>query len=90
MDMSEKKKQKIPKWFNGMIYDKGEVVANPFTGESFELNNIELSIYDFIMGSQHVMAIAPKAITPKQIKDFDRALTWFRVNNPTAYMVLLD
>ena len=24
------------------------------------------------------------------IKDFDRALTWFRINNPEAYMALLD
>jgi hypothetical protein len=86
----ETKEQKIPKWFKGMIYDKGEEVTNPFSGESYKLNGVELSIYDFIMGSQHVMAIAPKTITEKQIIDFDRALTWFRVNNPTAYMVLLD
>ena len=86
----ETKEQKIPKWFKGMIYDKGEEVTNPFSGESYKLNGVELSIYDFIMGSQHVMAIAPKTITEKQIIDFDRALTWFRVNNTTAYMVLLD
>jgi hypothetical protein len=28
--------------------------------------------------------------TRKQIADFDKALRWFRVNNPQAYMVLLD
>ena len=28
--------------------------------------------------------------TRKQITDFDKALRWFRVNNPQAYMVLLD
>jgi len=89
--MSNKtKKQTVPKWFKGMIYDKGETVTNPFTGAEYELNNIELSMYDFILGSQYVMEVAPKSVTPKQITDFNKALTWFRKNNPEAYIVLLD
>ena len=88
--MPEKKKQRLPKWFNGELYARGETVTNPFSGESFELTAVELAIYDFIMGCNVVFARAPKRINDKMIKDFDRALTWFRVNNPTAYMVLLD
>jgi len=84
------KEQKIPKWFKGMIYDKGETVVNPFSKEEYELNGIELSIYDFIMGSQYIFEVAPKTVTNKQINDFQKALTWFRQNNPEAYMVLLD
>ena len=84
------KEQKIPKWFKGMIYDKGEEVVNPFSGQSYELNGLELSIYDFIMGSQRVFEIAPKTITQKQVNDFQKALSWFRSNNSEAYMVLLD
>jgi hypothetical protein len=34
--------------------------------------------------------MAPKTVTQKQIADFQKALTWFRVNNSEAYMVLLD
>lgn len=91
--MSQKtknKKQSIPKWFQGEIYDSGDKITNPFSGESYELNGLELSMYDFIMGSQYVMEVAPKTVTQKQINDFHRALNWFRVNNAEAYMILLD
>jgi len=84
------KEQTIPKWFKGMIYDKGELVTNPFSGDSYELNAVELSMYDFIMGSQYVMEVAPKTVTEKQINEFHKALSWFRKNNVDAYYVLLD
>ena len=84
------KEQTIPKWFKGMIYDKGESVTNPFSGECYTLNGLELSVYDFIMGSQYVMEVAPKTVTEKQINEFHKALSWFRKNNSDAYMVLLD
>ena len=61
------KEQTIPKWFKGMIYDEGEKVTNSFSGDSYELNGLELSIYDFIMGSQYVFEMAPKTVTQKQI-----------------------
>ena len=87
--MSTKTKtQKQPKWFQGEIYSKGGEVRNPFSGETYELNGLELSLYDFIMGSQ--MVFGQFEATRKQITDFDKALRWFRVNNPQAYMVLLD
>ena len=84
------KEQTVPKWFKGMIYDKGEVVTNRFSGDEYELNGLELSIYDYIMGSQYIFEVAPKTVTQKQISEFQKALTWFRVNNSEAYMVLLD
>tara|TARA_R110001592_G_scaffold93093_1_gene270561 strand:+ start:732 stop:995 length:264 start_codon:yes stop_codon:yes gene_type:complete len=84
------KKQVIPKWFQGLIYEEGDIVKNPFSGEFYKLNGLELSIYDFIIGSQRVFEVAPKSVTTKQVNDFHKALTWFRKNNSTAYMVLLD
>jgi hypothetical protein len=88
--MCKTKEQTVPKWFKGMIYEQGETVTNPFSGGDYELNGIELSIYDFIMGSQYVFEVAPKSVTTKQVDDFHKALTWFRKNNIDAYMVLLD
>ena len=89
--MSNKiKEQAVPKWFKGMIYDQGEEVTNPFSGECYTLTGIELSMYDFILGTQYVMEVAPKSVTPKQVNDFNKALSWVRKNNAEAYMVLLD
>ena len=83
-----KKEQKIPKWFNGEIYKEGGTVANRFTGEEYELNNIELSMYDLVMGA---CIVSEMGINNKDVVDtLSKGLRWFRVNNPRAYMVLLD
>jgi hypothetical protein len=57
------KEQKIPKWFKGMIYGEGDEVTNPFTGICYTLNALELSVYDFIIGSQLVLEVAPTSVT---------------------------
>ena len=82
------KEQKLPKWFEGDIYEEGAVVINRFSGEEYELNNIELSMYDLVIGASIVCEIGPN--DNKIVKDLRRGLDWFRKTNPKAYMVLLD
>ena len=90
------KKQQAPKWFEGVIYKKGGTVRNPFSGETYELNALELSIYDFVIGSNLVIEEAyDKKLQPsKRLKkitdDLYKGLRWFQENNAKAYMVLLD
>ena len=84
-----KTKQKLPKWFNGELYEEGAVVANRFSGEKYELNNVELSMYDFVMGAC-MMSETGMFNTPKHIQDLRKGLNWFRKHNTEAYMVLLD
>ena len=89
--MSTIKKQKLPKWFKGELYEKGAVVRNRFGGDSIELNNVELSIYDFVIGSSILMEMSGD--DGYEYTDVDllrKGLDWFRKNNPEAYMVLLD
>ena len=88
--MTSTKKQQKPKWFKGAIYTEGEEVRNPFSNDTYELNGLELSIYDFIMGCNYIFEKMPQTMTSKRINEFQKALTWFRVNNPEAYYVLLD
>jgi len=79
-------KQEIPKWFNGQIYDKGAEVTNRFGGDSCYLNNVELSIYDFIIGASTIMEMG----LDTDIINLRKGLDWFRKNNSKAYMILLD
>ena len=83
-------KNKLPAWFEGMQYEKGDTVKNIFSGEEYELNATELSMYDFIIGSQLVFEMAPKSVTKQKVVDFQKGLDWFRSKNSKAYMVLLD
>ena len=82
-----KNKTTLPKWFDGTVYETGDTVTNPFSGESYEINNLELSMYDFVMGC----AMMPSnIISDKIIKNWQDGLEWFRRYNAKAYMVLLD
>ena len=80
------KEQKLPKWFGGEVYEEGAVVKNRFTGEEYELNNVELSMYDLVMGA----SILSEMGNYGAVKDLRRGLDWFRTHNAKAYMVLLD
>ena len=81
------KTKELPKWFNGEHYSEGANVTNPFSGESYELNGTELSMYDFIIGCSMTFDLHQD---PQLIKDFDKGRDWFRKTNSRAYMVLLD
>ena len=91
-----KKKQVKPKWFEGVVYHEGTTVQNPFSGETYKLNALELSIYDFVIGANMFLEqafenkVEPNDRTEKITKDLYRGLDWFKANNVKAYMVLLD
>jgi len=84
--MAKIKEQELPKWFNGELYKKGGTVQNRFSGEEYELNAMELSMYDFVIGSTIMCEMGNTDV----VKDLRRGLDWFRTHNSRAYMVLLD
>lgn len=88
--MKTKQQQKPPKWFKGELYLEGAEVTNPFSGECYTLSAEELSMYDFIIGCNYLMSKGSGLLPKGTITNFQRGLNWFRKNNPTAYMVLLD
>ena len=78
--MATKTEQKVPKWFDGQIYPKGGIVTNPYSGQSCELNALELSIYDYLKGCESMGLAA----------ELGKCLEWFSRNNVEAYYTLLD
>ena len=83
-----KAKQQLPKWFKGELYEEGAVVQNRFGGGEIELNNVELSMYDFVIGCSIMTEMGHH--DTKLITDLRKGLDWFRTHNARAYMVLLD
>jgi len=82
-------KQPLPKWFKGEVYEDGATVRNRFSGEEYKLNNVELSMYDFVIGSTIVMEMAG-GYKHTDVNELRKGLDWFRQHNAEAYMVLLD
>ena len=84
-----KTKQHLPNWFTGELYKDGAEVTNRFGGDSCYLNNVELSMYDFIMGATQMYEMGIFNST-QHGQDLRKGLDWFRKNNSEAYMILLD
>ncbi len=86
------KKQKLPKWFKGQLYKQGEIVRNPYSKEEYKLTAAEVSMYDLIIGLEMIIEGIgwDNPNTFSMQKDMAKGLSWFRANNPRAYMVLLD
>jgi len=82
------KEQELPKWFNGDVYEEGGTVANRFSGEEYKLNNVELSMYDLVMGISIMVEMGVR--NESVVKNLSDGLEWFRKNNAEAYYVLLD
>ena len=89
MSTKVKDKQELPKWFKGELYKEGATVRNRFSGEEYKLNNIELSMYDFVIGATMAMEM-DIFNTPHHIQELRKGLDWFRQHNAEAYMILLD
>ena len=87
--MTETKK-KLPEWFLGSLYTEGLIVENPFSKEEYELNNVELSMYDFLVGCAALFSRSSNRVNDDMINDYQKGIRWFRQNNPEAYMALLD
>jgi hypothetical protein len=82
--------QVLPKWFDGDIYAEGEEVKNPYSGESCYLNNVELSMYDFIKGVEIIISSNQDDYNKSLTELFYEGLWWFKDNSPKAYIILLD
>jgi len=86
--MTNNAREILPNWFEGEVYELGDEVRNPFSGETVLLDAAELSMYDVIKGAE--MAIMMGIPTDEAYNVIDQGKDWFLIKNPNAYMKLLD
>ena len=85
----------LPKWFDGVVYNEGDIVTNPFSGQQAVLTPNELAMHNFIKGCEYTISVTfnDDILNPEVSKlatAMQRGLSWFRDANPRAYMILLD
>ena len=81
--------EKLPDWYEGEIYEIGDEVTNPFSGETCVLDANELSMYDLIKGTEMVLCMGVGDVE-KCTKVMREGKEWFKGKNPEAYKILLD
>ena len=91
LKMTEKEKalEILPKWFEGEVYELGDEVRNPYSGETCLLDAAELTMYDAIKGAEMAMLMNIGCID-ECIDVIQQGKDWFIIKNPNAYMILLD
>ena len=86
--MSSKTTKQLPKWFKGEVYEIGDEVRNPYSGETALLDAAELSMYDCVKGAE--MAMLMGIDIDRCIDTINMGKDWMLAKNPQAYMTLLD
>ena len=79
----------LPDWIEAEVYPEGGVVTNPYSGQEFYLNNLELSMYDFIIGCNMLNELRG-ALSDKLIGEMQKGIAWFGETNPEAFYALID
>ena len=89
MNNKKEAKEMLPNWFDGEVYEIGDMVRNPYSGETCVLDAAELSMYEAIKGAEMVMLMGVAKVD-RCIDLIDKGKDWFIAKNPSAYMILLD
>ena len=81
------KEKKLP--FECVVLEHPEVIKNPYSGESIELQPDAVAVYDSIKGAEYLAQGIDDGGHPLWVK-VREGLDWFRKHYPKEYMVLLD
>ena len=87
--MKDKVKEQLPNWFHGEVYELGDEVRNPYSGETVLLDAAELSMYDCVKGAEMAMLMGAADID-QCVDVINQGKDWMLAKNPQAYMTLLD
>ena len=90
--MTEKEKalEILPNWFEGEVYELGDEVRNPYSGETALLDAAELSMYDLIKGAEVAITMGFPFDIDDCIDVISQGRDWMLAKNPNAYLILID
>ena len=87
-DKNERRAQ-LPEWFDGEVYEIGDEVRNPFSGETIMLDAAELSMYEVIKGAEMILLMTHSS-ERRLVELIRKGQDWMLAKNPQAYMTLID
>ena len=91
LKMTKDAREILPNWFVGEVYELGDEVREPYTGETVLLDAAELSMYDAIMGAQMAIALGLPIVDLDEMIDVTiQGRDWFLAKNPNAYYILFS
>ena len=79
----------LPDWFDGEVYEIGDEVRNPYSGETAFLDPAELSMYEVIKGAEMILLMTHSS-ERKLVELIRKGQDWMLAKNPQAYMTLID
>ena len=79
----------LPEWFDGEVYEIGDEVRNPLSGETIMLDAAELSMYEVIKGAEMILLMTHSS-ERRLVELIRKGQDWMLAKNPQAYMTLID
>ena len=79
----------LQEWFDGEVYEIGDEVRNPFSGETIMLDAAELSMYEVIKGAEMILLMTHSS-ERRLVELIRKGQDWMLAKNPQAYMTLID
>jgi hypothetical protein len=76
------------KWLEDLKIEKGETITNVYSGQSCELSEEAVAVYDFIKGTEFLLSNYD--CSKQYINNFQEALQYFQEKWPKEYLILLD
>ena len=85
----EEIKAQLPSWFKGEVYELGDEVANPYSGETCLLDAAELSMYDCVKGAEYAMLMGAADIN-ECIDVINQGRDWFLIKRFVYEFILIN
>ena len=75
----------LPKWFRGVVFTQGGTVKNRVSGVKVNLDNLELTMYNYLLDKEREMQS-----DPGRELYYNRTRQWFKERDEYLFNNLID